>query len=111
MVLWETCVIPSLIYTCSTWVGVGKEEMKVLEGLQDYFLRMLWGTGPGVPRMALIADTDTRSRESRIWCEKIMLIFRISHLEDGDLAKDMLEEQVANDRPGPAKRRRRERCW
>ena len=103
LVLWETCVIPSLIYTCSTWVGVGKEEMKVLEGLQDYFLRMLWGTGPGVPRMALIADTDTRSRESRIWCEKIMLIFRISHLEDGDLAKDMLEEQVANDRPGLAK--------
>ena len=103
MVLWETCVIPSLIYTCSTWVGVGKEEMKVLEGLQDYFLRMLWGTGPGVPRMALIADTNTRSRESRIWCEKIMLIFRISHLEDGDLAKDMLEEQVANDRPGLAK--------
>ena len=32
-----------------------------------------------------------------------MLIFRISHLEDGDLAKDMLEEQVANNWPGLAK--------
>ena len=98
-----TCVIPSLIYNCSTWMGIGKEEIRVLEGLQDYFLRMLWGTGPGAPRMALRADTGTRSMESRIWCEKIMLIFHISHLEDGDLAKDMLEEQVANNWPGLAK--------
>ena len=103
LVLWETCVIPSLIYNCSTWVGIGKEEIKVLEGLQDYFLRMLWGTGPGAPRMALRADTGTRSIESRIWCEKIMLIFHISRLEDGELAKDMLEEQVANNWPGLAK--------
>ena len=32
-----------------------------------------------------------------------MLIFHISHLKDGDLAKDMLEEQVANNWPGLAK--------
>ena len=57
LVLWETCVIPSLIYNCSTWVGIGKEEIRALEGLQDYFLRMLWGTGPGASRMALRADT------------------------------------------------------
>ena len=88
------------MYNCSTWVEIGKEEIRVLEGLQDYFLRMLWDTGPGAPRMALRADTGTRSMESRIWCEKIMLIFHISHLEDGDLAKDMLEEQVANNCEG-----------
>ena len=32
-----------------------------------------------------------------------MLIFHISHLKDGDLPKDMLEEQVANNWPGLAK--------
>ena len=58
--------------------------------------------GPGAPRIALRADTGTRSIELRIWCEKIMLIFHISCLEDGELAKDMLEEQVANNWPGLA---------
>ena len=53
--------------------------------------------------MALRADTGTRSMESRIWREKIMLIYHVSHLEDGDLAKDMLEEQVSNDWPGLVK--------
>ena len=103
LVLWETCVIPSLIYNCSTWVGIGKEEIKLLNGIQDYFLRMLWGTGPGAPKVALRADTGTRSMESRIWREKIMLIHHISHLEDRDLAKEMMEEQITNNWPGLVK--------
>ena len=32
-----------------------------------------------------------------------MLIYHVSHLEDGDLAKDMLEEQVSNNWPGLAR--------
>ena len=103
LVLWETCAIPSLIYNCSTWVGIGKEEIKLLNSMQDYFLRLLWGTGPGAPKVALRADTGTRSMESRIWREKIMLIYHVSHLEDGDLAKEMMEEQVSNNWPGLVK--------
>ena len=53
--------------------------------------------------MALRADTGTRSMESRVWREKIMLIYHVSHLEDGDLAKDMLGEQMINNWPGLVK--------
>ena len=49
LVLWESCVIPSLLYNCSTWVEVGKEEEKALTDQQDYFLRLLLGAGPGRP--------------------------------------------------------------
>ena len=52
LVLWETCAIPSLIYNCSTWVGIGKEEVRALNNMQDFFLRLLWGTGPGAPKVA-----------------------------------------------------------
>ena len=84
-------------------VELGKEEPKALNKVQDFFLRFLRRTGPGAPKVALRADTGTRSMESRIWREKIMLIYHVSHLEDGDLAKDMLEEQVSNDWPGLVK--------
>ena len=66
LVLWESCAIPSLLYNCSTWVEIGKEEIKALNALQDYFLRLLWGTGPGAPKVPLRADTATRSMKSRI---------------------------------------------
>ena len=100
LVLWESCVIPSLLYKCSTWVEVGKEEEKALEDQQDYFLRLLWGAGPGTPREALRADTATRSMVSRIYKEKVMLLYHISHLEVGDLARDIMEEQVRHGWPG-----------
>ena len=41
--------------------------------------------------------------ESRIWREKIMLIYHVSHMEEGDLAKEMMEEQVSNNWPGLVK--------
>ena len=94
--LWESCAIPSLLYNCSTWVEIGKEEIKALNAIQDYYLRLLWGTGPGAPNVALRADTATRSMESRILRDKIMLVCHISHMEDGALAKEMMEEQVTN---------------
>ena len=42
------------------------KELKVLNNVQDFFLRLLWGTGPGAPKVALRADTGTISKESRI---------------------------------------------
>ena len=93
----------SLLYNCSTWVEMGKEEVKALEDMQDYFLRLLWGAGPGTPRVALRADTATRSMSSRVWRQKIMLVFHISHLEEGDLARDMMNEQVRHGWPGLTK--------
>ena len=94
LVLWESCVIPSLLYNSSTWVEVSKDEEKALEDMQDYFLRLLWGAGPGTPRVSLRADTATRSMATRIYKEKIMLVYHISHLEVGSLARDMMDEQV-----------------
>ena len=47
------------------WVEIGKEETKALNALQDYFLRLLWGTGPEAPKVALRADTATRSMEEK----------------------------------------------
>ena len=103
LVLWESCAIPSLLFNCSTWIGVGKEELRRLEGLQDLFLRMLWAAGQGAPKIALRADTATRGMKSRIDREKVMLIYHISHLGENDLAREMLDEQVSNGWPGLAR--------
>ena len=93
----------SLLFNCSTWIGVGKEELRILEGLQDFFLRMLWAAGQGAPKVALRADTATRGMKSRIDREKVMLIYHISHLGENDLAREMLDEQVSNGWPGLAR--------
>ena len=48
LVLWESCVIPSLLYNSSTWVEVSKDEEKALEDMQDY-CASCGGLGQGRP--------------------------------------------------------------
>ena len=40
--------------------------------------------------------------ESRVWQQKILLVHHMARLEEGDLARMMLEEQRKNDWPGLA---------
>ena len=99
--LWESCVIPSLLYNCSCWVGMRKEEENTLGDCQDFFLRLALATGPGASKVALRADFSLRSMFIRVWKEKILLILRIRSLEDSALAKMMWKEQLDNNWPGP----------
>ena len=100
--LWECCAIPSLTYNCSTWVGMGRGEEEALAECQDFFLRLILGTGPGATKHALRADFGTRNMKLRVWRDKIMLIHHIKNLGEG-LAKLMYEEQVRNIWPGLSK--------
>ena len=61
---------------------------------------MWWATGPGSPRVALRADLGTQSMESRLWSQKILLIHHMARLEEGDLARMVLEEQLKLDGQG-----------
>ena len=42
----------------------------------------------------------TRSMESRVWSQKILLIHHMARLQEGDLAKMMMEEQMKYNWPG-----------
>ena len=33
LILWESCAVPTLLYNASTWVDIGREEMKKLNGI------------------------------------------------------------------------------
>ena len=103
LLLWETCAIPSLINNCSTWVGMGLREEEALAEVQNFFLRLLLGCGPGASKHALRADFGTWNMKLRVWREKLMLVHHIRNIEDGSLAKVMYQEQVRNSWTGLAR--------
>ena len=103
LLLWESCALPSLLYNCSTWLGMGKKEEEALAECQFFFLRLVLGTGPGAPKHALRADLGAQNTSLQVWKQKILLIHHIKRLEDTALAKMMYKEQVRNNWPGLAK--------
>ena len=103
LLLWESCAIPSLLYNCSTWVGIGKKEEEALAEIQEFYMRLALGTGPGAPKLSLRADFGVKTMKFRVWREKIMLIHHIRTLDKEALASEMYYEQVKNNWPGLAR--------
>ena len=61
ILLWESCAIPSLIYNCSTWIGIGKKEEEAMSEIQEFHMRLILGSGPGAHKHSLRADFGVRT--------------------------------------------------
>ena len=100
--LWNLAVIPSLLNNCSTLIGITNKLVDLLESVQEKYIRLMMEVPVSTPKVALRAETGLRSMKHRIWFEKINLVLAIRKMQCG-LAKEVYEEQLANDWPGLAK--------
>ena len=103
LLLWEVCVIPSLLYGAGTWVEVSRATVDKLNSLQRWFARLVLQVGPGTPGPALTWETGLMEMGLRIKLEKLMLVFHLRSLDEGALARKIYEEQKVQQWPGLAK--------
>ena len=93
LMLWQTCVIPSLLHGAGTWQEMSKQTVKQLNSIQNWFIRLMLQVGPGAPLPALLWETGLLDMELLVWIEKIMLILHIRNLETRAIARKIYEEQ------------------
>ena len=103
LLLWEACLIPSLLQGASTWVEVSAKTVRKLNSLQQWFLRLILQVGPGTPAAALGWETGVLDMKLRIYKEKLALITHIKNMDEKSLASQIYREQIENDWPGLAK--------
>jgi exonuclease III len=103
LLLWEACVIPSLLSGAGTWVEMSPATERKLESLQNWFLRLILRVGPGCPVASLRWETGVLSMALRIWVEKVMLVRHLRSLEEETLASKIYQEQKKQKWPGLAK--------
>ena len=101
--LWEACCIPSILHGAGTWVEMGPRSTRRLNKLQNWFLRLVLQVGPGTPLPALLWDQGMLDMEMRVWREKLVLAHHITGMDEESLARQMYEEQLAQQWPGLAR--------
>ena len=107
LVLWEVCVIPSLLYGAGTWVEVTRATIDKLNSLQRWFVRLVLQVGPGTPGPALTWETGLMEMGLRIKMEKLMMILHMRSLGNEALARKVYEQQKENQWPGLAREAKR----
>jgi hypothetical protein len=107
IILWEACIIPSLLHSCSTWMQISKTTENRLNNLQRWFLRLILQVPKSTPAASLTWETGFLDMRLRIWKEKIMLVMHIRSMEDNSLAKKVYDQQKEEGWPGLAKETRK----
>ena len=102
LILWEMCVVPSLLYGAGTWVEVTRATVDKLNSLQRWFARLVLQVGPGTPGPALTWETGLMDMGLRIKMEKLMLVFHLKSLDEEALARKIYDEQKKKQWPGLA---------
>jgi hypothetical protein len=103
LLLWEACIIPSLLQGASTWMEISAKTLKKLNSLQQWFLRLILQVGPGTPLAALGWETGIMDMKLRIYKEKLSMILHLKDLDEHSLASQIYQEQVEKGWPGLAK--------
>ena len=103
LLLWETCVIPSLLYGACTWVEMTAATVRRLNNIQRWFARLILQVGPGAPLVALTRETGLLEMGLRVDREKLMFVLHLRSLGEETLARQIYEEQKNKMLPGLAK--------
>ena len=102
ILLWEVCVIPSLLHGAGTWVEVTRATIDKLNSLQRWFARLVLQVGPGTPGPALTWETGLMEMGLRIKLDKLMMVLHLRSLDEEALARRVYEEQKKHKWPGLA---------
>ena len=69
--LYESCIVPSLLANCSTWMEIKDQTVKRLDEIQDLFGRARLQVLQSSPRLATRAALGLQGMQWRVWEAKI----------------------------------------
>ena len=94
--LYESCIIPSLLYDLEGWNKLSKKEIKALESTQHKSLCSLMEIPKTTPYIGLLNELGIWTIEERMKYRKIMLYHNLINSNDDRLAKKVVLEHKGN---------------
>ena len=98
--LWNSSVLPMLLYNGETWTDILPKTCKTLNDLSLNFLRSIFRIGTGCPKVILFWDSGSLKIHHHHLQMKLMFIYHLHHLPDSSLGKQTYNIQISEGLPG-----------
>ena len=95
--LYETCLMPALLYGLEAWRTIDKDEMNEIEKIQGRALKVIFNLSMSTSYLCLIMETSTLQTHQRIQYSIIMLYHNIMNSDYKRVARKILAEQTKSD--------------
>ena len=98
--LYETCLMPALLYGLEAWGKIDKDEMNEIEKIQGRALKRIFNVPISTSYIGLIMETGTWPANQRIQYSIMMLYHNIMNSYHKRVARKIIAEQAkATTRP------------
>ena len=91
--LYESQVIPALLFNSESWIGLNNTHLTDLQNFQDKFLRKLMRLPPTTPKAILHWDGIMETMKWRIAARKLQFIRKTMEREDDVMCKQALTNE------------------
>ena len=97
LVIYESTVIPSILYGLEVWSKFGKSEIEELGKIQAKAIKRILGLPTSTPYYGILMETGMWTIHARVSFKKLMLYYNIKHSDGNRIIKKILEYQEQND--------------
>ena len=98
--LYESCVLPSMLYGLETWHQHMKSEIRNLEKMQAKALHLLLGMPHSTPYVGLLSELGIWRMEEMLDYRRIMLLQNLLQSDDRRLCKRVIINQREDEEEG-----------
>merc|ERR1711954_295144 len=91
--VWKLAVIPFLLNSADTWIGMSRGSEDILNDLYKMFLRRILQVPTSCPIPLMFFELGIMLPMNEVTKKKLMFLFHISHLERGTISRDLYEIQ------------------
>ena len=93
--LFETCLMPALLYGMEAWKKLSKAEIQNIEKIQGKALKRIFSLPITTPYIGLVIETGVSPVEQTINYSSLMLYHNIINSSKDRLVKQIIQEQRA----------------
>ena len=93
---WDQAVLPMVLYNAESWCNITRKTYKILNDLFNTFFRSIFRIGTGTPIANFYWQVGAKKVENIILQKKLCFLHHLSNLEEGSLAREILEIQEEN---------------
>ena len=94
LILYETCLMPALLYGLEAWGKIDKDELNEIEKIQGKALKRIFNLPISISYIALIMETAIWPANQRIQYSIMMLYHNIMNSDHKRVARKIIAEQA-----------------
>ena len=98
--IWETAVLPMLLFNCESWVSIGKKTIKVLDDFFHSFCKTILRVSSGCPIPSFYWQSGSTKISNIILQRKMNFVHHLANLPETALGRIIIDEQIKKSLPG-----------